>query len=240
MKGPVTEQRSHRDTVRGGSRRPAPPSKKAGSIAVLVADDHPVVREGLVAIINRQSDMSVVAEAQNGQQSVELFFAQRPDVCLLDLRMPLMDGVEAVISIREKEPTARLVILTSHETREEIYRALQAGAQGYVLKEAGLEEILHCVRTVAAGGVWIPPAIGAELAKRLSERELTTRELEVLRAIASGKSNKEIGTELNISEGTVKVHVTHMLEKLKVTGRTEAINKAVKKGLVYLDETDAA
>jgi two-component system, NarL family, response regulator len=240
MKRLLAEQRSHRDAVPGSSGRPLPPLKKSGCIAVLIADDHPVLREGLVAVINRQSDMIVVAEAQNGQQSVDLFFTQRPDVCLLDLRMPVMDGVEAVISIRENDPTARLVILTSHETREEIYRALQAGAQGYVLKESGLDEILNCVRAVAAGGVWIPPAIGAELAKRLSERQLTAREMEVLRAIAAGKSNKEIGTKLNISEGTVKVHVTHMLEKLRVTGRTEAINKAVKQGLVSLDEKDAA
>jgi DNA-binding NarL/FixJ family response regulator len=154
--------------------------------------------------------------------------------------MPLMDGIEAVMSIRERDPAARLIILTTHETREDIYQALQAGAQGYVLKEDGLDEILACVRSVAGGDTWIPPTIGAALATRLKDQELTPRELQVLRAIATGKSNKEIGAKLNISEATVKVHVTHLLEKLRVTGRAEAISRAAKRGLVRLDEDDAA
>ena len=220
--------------------RPQPCTQNAGCITILIADDHPVVREGLITAIKRQSDMRIVAEARNGREAVEMFIVQRPDISLIDLRMPLMDGIEAVMSIREREPTARLVILTTHETREDIYQALQAGAQGYVLKEDGLDEILACVRAVAGGDTWIPPTIGAALATRLKDQELTPRELQVLRAIATGKSNKEIGVKLNISEATVKVHVTHMLEKLRVTGRAEAISRAAKRGLVRLDEDDVA
>jgi two-component system, NarL family, response regulator len=214
---------------------PQPSTQNTVCITILIADDHPVVREGLIAVIKRQSDMRVIAEARNGQEAVEMFFAQRPDVSLLDLRMPLMDGIEVVMSIREREPSARLVILTTHETREDIYQALLAGAQGYVLKEAGLDEILACTRAVAAGDTWIPATIGSALAARLKDQQLTPRELEVLRAVATGKSNKEIGANLNISDATVKVHVTHLLEKLTVTGRTEAINRAAKQGLVRLD-----
>ena len=214
--------------------------RNPGGITILIADDHPVVREGLISAVKRQSDMRIVAEARNGREAVEMFIAQRPDISLIDLRMPLMDGIEAVMSIREREPTARLVILTTHETREEIYQALQAGAQGYVLKEDGLDEILACVRSVAAGDTWIPPTIGAALATGLKDEELTPRELQVLRSIAMGKSNKEIGVQLNISEATVKVHVTHMLEKLRATGRAEAISRAAKRGLVRLDEDDVA
>jgi DNA-binding NarL/FixJ family response regulator len=220
--------------------KPQLSSQNTACTTILIADDHPVVREGLITAIKRQSDMRLVAEARNGLEAVEMFIAQRPDISLIDLRMPLMDGIEAVMSIRERDPAARLIILTTHETREDIYQALQAGAQGYVLKEDGLDEILACVRSVAGGDTWIPPTIGAALATRLKDQELTPRELQVLRAIATGKSNKEIGAKLNISEATVKVHVTHLLEKLRVTGRAEAISRAAKRGLVRLDEDDAA
>ena len=204
-------------------------------LTILVADDHPMVREGLVTVINRQSDMRVVAEAANGREAVEKFVELRPDISLLDLRMPVMDGIEAAMSIYEHASVARLVIVTSYESEEDIYRALQAGAQGYVLKDAPVEDLINCIYTVLDGKTWIPPVVGAKLAKRVTERSLTTREMEVIRALAKGKSNKEIGVALNISEGTVKVHVTHMLEKLKVTGRTEAIGAAVKRGLVTMD-----
>ena len=204
-------------------------------LTILVADDHPMVREGLVTVINRQSDMRVVAEAANGREAVEKFVELRPDISLLDLRMPVMDGIEAAMSIHEHASAARLVIVTSYESEEDIYRALKAGAQGYVLKDAPVEDLINCIYTVLDGKTWIPPVVGAKLAKRVTERSLTTREMEVIRALAKGKSNKEIGVALNISEGTVKVHVTHMLEKLKVTGRTEAIGAAVKRGLVTMD-----
>ena len=204
-------------------------------IRVLIADDHPLVREGLVAVIDRQSDMRVVAEAGNGREAVEKFVEVRPDVALLDLRMPIMDGIEAVMSIYEHAPAARLVIVTTYQSEEEIYRALRAGAKGYVLKDAPVEDLIECIHTVGAGESWIPPTVGAKLARRVTDRPLTAREIEVIRALAKGKSNKEIGVALDISEGTVKVHVTHMLEKLKVTGRTEAIGEAVKRGLVTID-----
>jgi DNA-binding NarL/FixJ family response regulator len=212
-----------------------PESMTRQHLKILVADDHPMVREGLVAVINRQSDMRVVAQAGNGREAVEKFVALRPDIALVDLRMPLMDGIEAVMSIHEHAPGARLVIVTTYQSEEDIYRALRAGAQGYVLKDAPVEDLIECIHTVGDGKTWIPPVVGAKLAKRVTDRPLTTREMEVIHALAKGKSNKEIGVALNISEGTVKVHVTHMLEKLKVTGRTEAIGAAVKRGLVTMD-----
>jgi DNA-binding NarL/FixJ family response regulator len=214
--------------------------KSVSPCTVLIADDHPLVREGLAALINRRSDMHVVAEACNGREAVEKFLARRPDIALLDLRMPLMDGVEAVRSICEKVPRARLVILTSYQSEEDMYRALRAGAKGYVFKDVPTEELVECIHAVTAGKSWIPPLVGATLAKRVTDRQLTTRELEVIRAVARGKSNKEIGTALTISESTVKVHMTHILEKLKVAGRTEAINVAVRRGLVIMDSSAAA
>ena len=211
----------------------------ARPFTLLVADDHPVVREGLVAMIERQSDMRVVAQAGNGRDAVEQFFARRPDVGLIDLRMPVMDGVDAVVAICEREPAARLIILTTYQGQEDIYRALRAGALGYLLKDAPAEELVESIHSVGAGQTWIPPAVGAKLAMRVTDRALTAREMEVLRILAAGKSNKEIGVAFNISEATVKVHVTHILDKLRVTGRTEAINVAVRRGLVNMDSTAA-
>ena len=202
---------------------------------VLIADDHPVVREGLATLINRRSDMRVVAEAANGREAVEKFLAHSPDIALLELRLPIMDGVEVVMSICEKMPAARLVIFTTCKGEEDIYRAVKAGAFGYVLKDTPLNEVVECIRAVARGTRWIPPGVAAMLGKRVADRALTARELEVIRALTSGKSNKEIGTLLDISEATVKVHITHILEKLKVTGRTEAINVAMRRGLVHID-----
>ena len=214
--------------------------RTAAPCTLMVADDHPVVREGLVAMIERQSNMRVVAQASNGREAVDQFIARRPDVGLLDLRMPGMNGVDAVIAICEKDPAARLIILTTYQGQEEIYRALRAGALGYLLKDAPAEELVESIRAVSSGRTWIPPAVGAKLAQRVTDRELTAREMEVLRILAVGKSNKEIGVAFNISEATVKVHVTHILEKLKVTGRTEAINVAARRGLVSMDSTTAA
>ena len=203
-------------------------------LRVMVADDHPMVREGLRSAINRGPDMQIVAEAANGREAVDKYFAEKPDVALLDLRMPVMNGIETLAAICQKDPGARLVIVTTYEDEEDIYRALRAGAQGYILKNVAVSELIECIRAVAEGGTWIPPAVGAKLANRIADRELTPREMEVLQAVALGKSNKEIGVAFNISEATVKVHVTHILEKLKVTGRTEAVNAAVKRGLVYI------
>ncbi len=207
---------------------------------LMVADDHPVVREGLVAMIERQSDMRVVAQASNGREAVDQFMARRPDVGILDLRMPGMSGVDAVIAICERDPAARLIILTTYQGQEDIYRALRAGALGYLLKDAPAEELVESIRAVSSGRTWIPPAVGAKLAQRVTDRQLTAREIEVLQILAVGKSNKEIGVAFNISEATVKVHITHILEKLKVNGRTEAIHVAVRRGLVNMDSTAAA
>jgi two-component system, NarL family, response regulator len=218
----------------------APSNHPAGLLTILVADDHPMVREGLVSLIGREPDMRVVAEAGNGREAIEQFFKYSPDVTLLDLRMSVVDGMNALISICDKEPSARIAIITSYELEEDIYRALRAGALGYILKDVTPEQLRECIHTVADGRTWVPPQIGAKLARRVSDHELTRRETQVLDAVATGKSNKEIGAAFNISEATIKVHMTHILEKLRVTGRTEAINVAVKRGLVHLDLASAA
>ena len=205
-------------------------------ITVLIADDHPMVREGLTAIIDRQTDMHVIAEASNGHEAVERFLAALPDIGLLDLRMPIVDGIEAVRAIRREVPGARLVVLTSYETEEDIYRALRAGAQGYLFKCCTKVELLECIRAVSCGRSWIPPDVGAKLAKRVVAPDLTRRETDILGALSIGRSNKEIGTLFGISEATVKVHMTHILEKLHVSSRTEAINVAAGRGLVRLEE----
>jgi two-component system NarL family response regulator len=207
----------------------------AKSLTILIADDHPVVREGLVSLISREPDLQVIAQARDGREALEQFLVHHPDVVLLDMRMPVMDGIGTLMAICGKVPAARVCMVTSYQNEEDVYRALRAGAQGFVLKEASGIELVECIRTVAAGSTWVPPRVGAMLAKRVSERELTRRETDVLQLIAKGKSNKEIGVAFDISEATVKVHVTHILEKLKVTGRTEAINVGVKKGLIRLE-----
>jgi DNA-binding NarL/FixJ family response regulator len=198
------------------------------------------VREGLVALIDRQADMRVIAQASNGREAVEKFFRDAPDVALIDLRMSLMDGLETVISICESDLTARIGVITSYQSEEEIYRVLQAGARAYVLKDSPVSELVECIRAVHDGKTWVPPQVGARLARRLADQDLTPREGQVLNLVVAGKSNKEIGVHLDISQATVKVHMTHILEKLKVTGRTEAINTALKRGLVRLEAAPAA
>jgi two-component system NarL family response regulator len=205
------------------------------SLRVLIADDHPVVREGLAAMINRLPDMTVVAEASNGREAVELYFKHKPDIALMDLRMPEMSGVDAIIAIRQKHSAARLIVLTTFDRDEDIYRALQAGARGYVLKDAPREELLECMHAVHGGRTVIPPAIAAKLADRLSITALTLRELEVLRLMADGKANKEIANDLFISEGTVKTHVNAILRKLDATDRTQAVTLALKHGILQLE-----
>lgn len=238
--------RSHYSPGNGHDRRltlrdnVANQTSETDSISILIADDHPLVREGLSALINRRSNMHVVAQASDGAEAVELFFSTQPDVALLDLRMPVMDGIQTVLSICERQPGAKIGIVTAFQCEEDIYRVLRAGAHGYLIKGAAVDEIVQCIEAVHKGQTWIPPWVGAKLAKRVGNRELTIREMEVLGAVASGKSNKEIGVAFDISEATVKVHVTHILEKLDVAGRTEAINVAVKRGLVRMDESIAA
>ena len=207
----------------------------ANRIRILIADDHPVVREGLAASLNRVPDMTVVCEAATGADAVELFVKHLPDVALLDLRMPRMDGVEAVSAICEQFAGARIIVLTTYEDDEDVYRALRAGARAYLLKDTRLEDLIDCIRIVHEGKNYIPPAIGAKLADRMKEPELSSREIDVLRLMADGKSNKEIAGSLFVSEGTVKGHVNHILSKLGANGRTEATRIAMKRGLVRSD-----
>jgi two-component system NarL family response regulator len=206
--------------------------KEPETIRILIADDHLVVREGLSALINRRPDMRVVAEASDGAEAVEKFFLHSPDVTLIDLRMPRMDGVEVMQAIRPRAPDARLIVLTTFDGDEDISRALHAGARGYLLKDASREELFECIRTVHAGKPYIPSATAAKLANHRGSPDLSPRELEVLDLMVDGRSNKEIGVILHISEGTVEVHVNHILEKLGVSGRTAASIAALKRGLV--------
>jgi two-component system, NarL family, response regulator len=212
-----------------------PADMAGGCLKVLVADDHPVVRRALVDVINNEPDMRVICESGNGRDAVTKAAAEQPDVCLLDLRMPEMDGVQVIKTIQERVPNARMVICSVYKTQEDVYCAIEAGAQGYVLKEAPVEDIIASVRAVASGETWIPHKVGARLAKRVSDQDLTPREREVLRVLAVGKCNKEIGAIFNISEATVKVHVTHILEKLHVSSRAEAISVAAKLGFVRIE-----
>jgi two-component system NarL family response regulator len=208
--------------------------KKTGRVSVLIADDHPVVREGLSALINRQPDMVVVAEVSNGREALEQCLRHRPDIVLLDLRMPEMDGVEAITAIRQKIPAARLILLTTFDEDEDIYRGLRAGAKAYLLKDAPREDLLKCIRAVHEGQTIIPPVIAAKLAGRLTTSELTRREIQVLQLAADGKGNKEIAVVLEISEGTVKTHVSSILAKLEAADRTQAVTIALKRGILRL------
>ena len=210
------------------------PKNGAGKIRVLVADDHGVVLEGLVAIIGRQADMTVVAEAANGREAVDLWLKHRPEVTLLDLRMPVLDGVGAIKEIRRQENSARVIVLTTFDTDTDISTAITAGAKGYLLKDAPREELLACIRRVYSGEAVIPSSLLTKLTTSLSSESLTGRELEVLALLARGKSNKEIATTLSIGETTVKAHLRSIFAKLNVLSRTEAIATANRRGLVQV------
>jgi two-component system NarL family response regulator len=207
---------------------------KQEAIRVIVADDHPVVREGLAALIERQSDMSVVGEAGNGQEAIELFRQQRPDVALMDLRMPQVDGIGAIQTIHAEFPNAHILVLTTYEGDEDIYRGLRAGAQGYLLKDSPRETLLEAIRAASSGQTRLPTEMAAKLAERLRSPEMTARELEVLQLIAAGHSNQEIAKALFIAESTVKAHVNSILSKLGVNDRTQAVMKAVTRGIIHL------
>jgi two-component system NarL family response regulator len=204
-------------------------------IRVLIADDHFVVRMGLAAVITTQPDMTVVAEAANGRQALEFFRQHRPDVTLMDLRMPEMDGIEAITAIRKEFPDSRFIVLTTFDGDEDIYRALQAGARSYLLKDMLQDGLIEAIRAVHAGQRRIPAQVANRLAERMDRTELTSRELEVLRLIVEGKSNKEIAAQLSIAEGTVKIHINNILSKLGVTDRTQAATFALKRGIIHLD-----
>lgn len=203
--------------------------------SVLVVDDHALVRTGVANIISQEPDLQVVAEAANGLEAVDAFTRLRPDVTLLDLRMPVMEGVEAVRQIRAIDPGARVIVLTTYDTDEDITRALKAGAKAYILKDIAAAALVACIHDVLAGKTYLAPAAAAKLAERVTQVQLTPRELAALRSLADGRSNKEIAAALDISERTVKTHLAHLFEKLGVTSRTEAIKVASRRGLVRLD-----
>jgi two-component system NarL family response regulator len=203
--------------------------------SVLLADDHALLRTGVANIINQENDLYVVAEAGNGAEAVAAYDRHRPDVTLLDLRMPVKEGVEAVQEIRALDPQARVIVLTTYDTDEEISRALKAGAKAYVLKDIAAGELVRCIRDVLAGKTYLAPAAAAKLAEGVTRVQLTPREMATLRLMSDGKSNKEIAGSLDISERTVKTHLGHLFEKLGVTSRTEAIRVATRRGLVRLD-----
>jgi DNA-binding NarL/FixJ family response regulator len=209
----------------------APPVR----FSVLLVDDHALLRTGVANIINQEHDLFVVAEAANGIEAIAEFERHRPDVTLLDLRMPEMEGFEAVRQIRARDPQAKLIILTTYDTDEDIARALGAGAKAYALKDISADALIACIHDVLAGKTYLAPAAAAKLAERFTRIELTPRELTTLRLMADGQSNKEIAGTLGISERTVKTHLSHLFEKLGVTSRTEAVRVATRRGLVRLD-----
>jgi two-component system NarL family response regulator len=205
------------------------------AIQLMVVDDHHIVRKGLVALLQTVPDMRVVVEASDGAQAIEAFRQHRPDVVLMDLRMQGMNGVEAITQIRAEFPDARIVVLTTFDGDEDIYRALQAGARGYLLKGMDAEELLAAIRAVHAGKSRIPGPVAERLAERMSGQTLTERETDVLKLIVSGNSNKEIASALFISEATVKTHVNNLLSKLGVSDRTQATTTALQRGIVHFD-----
>ncbi len=204
-------------------------------ITILTVDDHPLIRDGLAAVIGREPDMRVVAEAGDGEEAVEQYRAHQPSIVLMDLRMPVMDGVEAIQAIRGEFPGARIIALTTYEGDEDIYQALAAGASGYLLKDMLRTELIEVIRKVHQGFRGIPPAIAAKLAVHTPRIGLTPRELEVLRLMAEGKSNPEIAAALGRAEGTMKIHVQNILQKLGAADRTQAVTLALRRGIIRLE-----
>lgn len=207
---------------------------KNEKIRILIADDHLVVRSGLVSIVESQDDMLVVGEAANGLEAVIKFRELSPDVVLMDLRMPEIDGVSAIKTIKGDYPNSRIIVLTTYDGDEDIFRALKAGAIAYLLKDAGRGDLLAAIRAVHAGQKFIQPSVAQKLAERVYGNDLTSREQEILEGILEGCANKEIAAKLNITEGTVKNHINSILAKLNVTDRTQAALTALKRGLVRL------
>jgi two-component system, NarL family, response regulator len=203
-------------------------------IRVLLADDHPILGQGLAMLLECEPDITVVGQALNGREAIALFRQHRPDVTLMDLRMPEVSGVEAIAAIRAEFVQARIIVLTTYDGDEDIYRGLQAGAKGYLLKGTHSEELLNAIRAVYSNQSYIPPHIGAKLAERMSTLELSDRELEVLRLMAKGKANPQISADLKIAESTVRFHVNNILSKLSVSDRTQAVIAAVNRGIVNL------
>ena len=208
--------------------------KDTGKIRVLCVDDHPVVRDGIAAIINLQRDMMLAGAAATGDEALKRFFELRPDVALVDLQLPDMSGFDLIKKIKDKSPNARIIVLSSHEGDVDIQRALEAGAQGYVAKGIVRDELLETIRSVHAGKRRLPAAVAQKLAEHMADEPISPRELEVLSLMTAGKRNKEIAGELSIAEDTVKMHVRNILSKLQVNDRTEAVTVALRRGIIRL------
>jgi len=207
---------------------------ESAKIRVLSIDDHPLVREGLAALINDQADMRIVGQGSTGHEAIKLFRDLQPDVALMDVRLPDISGIDAMITILSEFPEARVVIVTSSEGDVEMQRALEGGARGYMLKSMPPREVLEAIRKVHGGKKAIPAEIATHLANHMSDEALTTREVEILQLVAEGNRNRDIAEQLFISEGTVKVHIKHIMEKLGANDRTQAITIAVRRGIIHL------
>jgi DNA-binding NarL/FixJ family response regulator len=205
-----------------------------GPIRVLAVDDHPLLRKGIAVLVNAECDMKLVAEATNGDEAIEKFRVHRPDVTLMDLQMPALNGIEAIIGIRSEFPNARIIVLTTYTGDVQVLRALKAGARGYILKGHVHKELLDTIRAVHAGKKRIPPEVAAELADHAMEDDLTSREIGVLRLIATGNANKAIACQLSIAEETVKSHVAAILSKLGANDRTHAVTIGLRRGIIEL------
>jgi two-component system, NarL family, response regulator len=205
-------------------------------IRILIVDDHPVVRAGLASMLSTQVEFEVVGSASSGEEALAKLRLVDPDILLIDLRMPGMGGVETLLEMKRHSHHARALILTSFETDEDIYRAVQAGAQGYLLKDTSLREMVDAIRTVHGGKKYFPRDIASRLAERMMRSNLTAREIEILKMLSKGPTNKQIGRALGISENTVKNHVNSIIEKLEVSDRTEAATTAIQRGIISVDE----
>ena len=206
----------------------------SGQLHILCVDDHPLMREGIAAIIRNEPDMMLVAEASNGREAIQLYREHRPDITLMDLRLPDISGIDAMVAIRTEFVDARIIMLTTFEGDAEIQRALKSGAQGYMLKSMPRKQLIEMIRKVHAGKKHIPPEIAAQLAEHLGEETLSRREIDVLEKLAGGNRNSDIAALLFISEETVKGHVKHIMDKLGASDRTEAVAIALRRGMIHL------